>query len=124
MIGSKALQAIAMKEVVDESHQRQESVIDDLRRRLFEANKTKVFRRSAKEALGQLVGEIIDEVDGRKPIRLSDPNNTELRNSFYVDTMAEKVKKHAAGLPPAPDGTRIAMDKATIADFKAKRQIK
>jgi hypothetical protein len=38
--------------------------------------------------------------------------------------MAEKVKKHAAGLPPAPDGSRIAMDKETIADFKAKRQIK
>ena len=124
MFGAKTLQAIAMQEVVNDSHARQGEVIDDLRKRLFEANKTKVFRRSAKEALGQLVGEIIDEVDGRKPIRLSDPNNTELRNSFYVDTMAEKVKKHAAGLPPAPDGSRIAMDKETIADFKAKRQIK
>lgn len=113
-----------MEDLVNSSHAEQAKILDDLRQRLFEANKKRVFRESAKEALGIMVDEIVKEVAGKKPIRLSDPNNTELRNAFYVDTMADKVERHAAGLPPGPYGERIKMSKETIAEFKAKRQIK
>lgn len=124
MFGSKAIQALAMKDMVNESHNRQASILDDLRQQLFDLNKKRVFRKSAKEALGELVFEMLQEIEGRKPVRLSAPDATELRNSFYVDTMAEKVSSHAAGLPRAPGGERIAMSKELIAEFKAKRQIK
>lgn len=124
MFGSKAVQALAMRDMVNESHNRQASILDDLRQQLFDLNKKMLFRRSAKEALGELVREMLEEIDGRKPIRLSAPDATELRNSFYVDTMAKKVNSNAWPFPPAPDGTRIAMSKELIAEFKAKRQIK
>lgn len=124
MIGSKALQVAAMEDFVNRSHNDQAKIIDDLRQRLFEANKKRVYRESAKEALAKMVDVIVDEVGGKRPVRLSDPNNTELRNAFYVETMAELVDSNAAGLPRGPNGERITMDKTTIEDFKAKRQIK
>ena len=82
------------------------------------------MRRSAKEALAALQVEILDEIKGRKPVRLSDPNNTELRNSFYVDEMASRVRSNGFGVPPSPSGERVELDKETIADFKSRRQIK
>lgn len=124
MIGSKALQVAAMEDFVNRSHADQAQIIDDLRKRLFEANKKRVYRKSAKEALAKMVDEIVDEVAGKRPVRLSDPKNTDLRNAFYVDTMAKQVITNSTGIPPGPHGERIEMDNKTIQEFKAKRQIK
>jgi hypothetical protein len=124
MFGSKIHEVLAMRDLVNESHASQGAILDQLRMKLFDAHKTKIYRKSAKEALGMLVAEIFEEIEGRKPVRLSDPKNTELRNEFYVDTMAINVKSHSSGIGPAPDGRRLEMSPETIAEFKAKRQIK
>jgi hypothetical protein len=109
---------------VEDSANDQAKILRDLRQRLFDANKRDVMRQSAKEALATLQGEILDEVAGRKAVRLSDPNNTELRNSFYVDEMARRVESNGAAVPDSPSGESVKLSKEAIAEFKSRCQIK
>lgn len=122
--GMKGALVAKLANHVEESANEQARILRDLRQRLFEANKRVVMRRSAKEALAALQVEILDEIEGRKPVRLSDPKNTELRNSFYVDEMAHRVRSNGLGVPSSPSGESVQLDKDTIADFKSRRQIK
>lgn len=124
MFGSRIHEALAMRDLVNESHASQGAILYQLRMKLFDVRKSKIYRCAAKEALATLVEEIFEEIEGRKPVRFSDPKNTELRNEFYVDTMAKNVKRDSSGRGPAPDGRRLEMSPETIAEFKAKRQIK
>ncbi|WP_137921290.1 hypothetical protein [Hydrogenophaga sp. 2FB] len=124
MLGNKSLLITAMQDSIDDADASHRREIDKLQQRLHDAQRTAVFRDAAKQALGTLVDEMVDEVKGKKPVRLSDPANRDLRNAFYVDTMAGNVKVLADGRARAPDGTKIEMTPETIAEFKAKRQLK
>jgi len=101
----------------------QDADINELRNRVFQSHKRMAYRTAAKEALGELMEEVIEERAGRKPVRLSDPKNRDLRNDVYVEKMAAKVERSASGVP-VPKGEVLLLSDETKKKFKALRTLK
>lgn len=101
-----------------------DEAIGELRLQVFNSLKRVTYRRAAKEALGELMAEVIEERAGRKPVRLSDPKNRDLRNEVYVEKMAAKVANRVALGVAVPRGMEMLLTEEVKKDFKAKRILK
>ncbi|MDP3827663.1 MAG: hypothetical protein Q8Q74_14010, partial [Polaromonas sp.] len=64
-----------------------------------------------------------DERRGRKPVRLSDPKNSELRNDEYVEIFARIVAKAAEHIR-VPRGMTLLITDEEKQEFKALRGLK
>ncbi|MEO8022871.1 hypothetical protein [Polaromonas sp.] len=122
-LGMKGAVAGALYVRAKEESAQQDADIQELREKVFASLKRVTYRRAAKEALGELMEEVLEELAGRKPVRLSDPKNSELRNHVYVEKMAEKVDRAALGVK-VPRGQEFRLSDEVKAKFKASRQLK
>lgn len=122
-LGFKGAAVGALYVRAKEESAQQDSDIHELRKRVFNSLKRVTYSTAAKEALGELMQEVLDERAGRKPVRLSDPKNRDLRNDVYVEKMAEKVAERARGVK-VPRGAEFLLSDEVKKDYKARRTLK
>lgn len=115
--GFKAGAAGVMYSGASNSAEQQSRALDDLKKRVLEAEKRVIYRKAARQAATEVMEEIVDEVRTGKEMRLSDPANVALRNDVYVEKMANHVRING-------DRGTSKMTPAVKESFKAKKTMK
>lgn len=122
-LGTKGAVAGALYVRAKQESASHDDALTELQMLDFKAIKKLTHRRSAKEALGELMKEVLDERRGRKPVRLSDPKNSELRNDAFVEIFAKIVAKAAEHIR-VPRGMTLLITDEEKQEFKALRSLK
>lgn len=122
-LGTKGAVAGALYVRAKQESASHDDALTELQMLDFKATRKLIHRRSAKEALGELMQEVLDERRGRKPVRLSDPKNSELRNDEFVEIFA-KIVAEAAEYVRVPRGMTLLISDEEKQEFKALRSLK